>query len=83
MSIDNQPARLRNAPRCGARTRSGGTCQKPALRGRPRCQIHGCGKGAGAPKGERNGSYKHGRFTVESEAENDALRAILKAFPKS
>jgi len=27
--------------RCLATTRSGGSCQKPALRGKDRCQLHG------------------------------------------
>ena len=27
--------------RCGAKTRRGTPCQKPALRGRNRCQLHG------------------------------------------
>ena len=30
---------LQSAPRCGARTRAGTPCQRPALRGRKRCRL--------------------------------------------
>ena len=53
-----QPAILAAAPRCGARTRAGGACLSPAIRGRRRCRMHG-GKGSGAPRGNRN-AWKHG-----------------------
>ena len=33
--------------RCGARTRRGSACLKPALKGKARCQLHG-GKATGA-----------------------------------
>lgn len=66
--------------RCLAKTRSGGECQKPALLGKNRCQLHG-GR-AGAPSGERNGNYKHGRFTKELlRKRKDALgrmRALVR-----
>jgi len=32
---------LRQARRCGARTRGGAPCQRPAIRGRKRCRLHG------------------------------------------
>lgn len=41
-----QPAILANAPRCGARTRSGTACKSPAIHGRARCRMHGGAKGA-------------------------------------
>jgi hypothetical protein len=50
--------------RCGAKTRHDTFCQKPALKGNARCQIHG-GRG-GAPRGPANGNYKHGHFTKEA-----------------
>jgi len=53
-----QPHILANAPRCGARTRSGEPCRSPAIRGRARCRMHG-GRGSGAPRGNRN-AWKHG-----------------------
>lgn len=65
------------APRCGARTRRGTLCQKPAIRGRPRCQLHGCAKGAGGPRGERNGMWKHGRRSRAAKEEGRELRAAL------
>ncbi len=54
------------APRCLARTRRGSSCQCPAIKGKSRCRIHGGARGSGAPKGESNGSYKHGAWTGES-----------------
>ena len=59
----SQVLRLHQAPRCGAKTRSGKPCQSPAMRGKARCRGHG-GK-AGAPPGERNGAYRHGLHTAE------------------
>ena len=50
--------------RCLAKTRRGTLCQKAALKGNARCQLHG-GRG-GAPKGKRNGNYRHGQFTEEN-----------------
>jgi len=34
-----QPKRER--PKCGARTRAGGSCKAPVVRGRSRCRMHG------------------------------------------
>jgi hypothetical protein len=31
----------RERPRCGARTRAGGTCKAPALPEKERCRLHG------------------------------------------
>lgn len=57
--------------RCGARTRNGSPCQKPALSGKTRCQLHG-GR-AGAPSGEQNGNYRTGHFTKKAmQARTDA-----------
>jgi hypothetical protein len=52
--------------RCRAKTRRGTECQKPALKGNARCQIHG-GRG-GAPTGAANGNFKTGRYTKEAKA---------------
>ena len=59
--------------RCGARTRMGTECKKPALKGRNRCQLHG-GKSCGATTKaglERltAAKTKHGRFTKGKRAE--------------
>ena len=65
------------APRCGAKTRVGLSCQAPALRGKQRCRMHG-GHSTGAPRGGKHGMYKHGRYTHEAIAERMSLRALLK-----
>ena len=33
--------------------------------------------GSGAPKGERNGNYRHGFYTAKAIAERRALRALI------
>lgn len=60
-----QPANLANAPRCGARTRSGAVCRSPAVAGRQRCRMHG-GTNRGAPKANRN-AWVHGNRSVEAQ----------------
>ena len=73
--------------RCLAKTRQGGNCQKPALKGRNRCQLHG-GRSTG-PRTEDGRSrisalhYKHGRRTKEriaaDRARAQANRELLTA----
>jgi len=46
---------------CGAKTRSGGQCQKPPLLGKTRCRLHG-GKSTGSPKGALN-AMTHGIYS--------------------
>lgn len=53
---------MQDAPRCGARTRSGGECAAPKIAGASRCRMHG-GRGSGAPKGNRN-ALKSGLYTA-------------------
>ena len=66
--------------RCGAKTRRGTACLKPALSGKNRCQLHG-GKSTGV-KGERNGNYRHGRYTKEAianrRAANGRVRGLIR-----
>ena len=64
------------SPRCGARTRAGGACRRPAGRARKRCHMHGGAKGSGAPKANQN-ARKHGRFTADAIAERKRMRALL------
>ena len=70
--------------RCGAKTRSGHPCKNPIVTGRKRCRMHGGGgaKGSGAPTGERNGRYRHGRFTKKRMAirkqESAQLRELAR-----
>jgi len=61
-----QPEILANAPRCGARTRSGDPCRSPAVAGHRRCRMHG-GKGSGAPRGNSN-ARKHGIYSARFRA---------------
>jgi hypothetical protein len=57
-------------PRCGARTRAGGTCgRSPMANGR--CDLHG-GKSTGAPRGNRN-AWKHGLRSAEYQGMRAAL----------
>jgi hypothetical protein len=68
-----QPANLASAPRCGAKTRSGGSCNSPAVRDRRRCRMHG-GTNKGAPKGNRN-AWKHGNRSAEAEEQLKLVKA--------
>jgi glucans biosynthesis protein len=64
--------------RCGARTRTtGAPCKAPAMKGKARCRLHG-GASPGAPKGEQNGNYRHGRRTQEAETQRRQGRALLR-----
>jgi hypothetical protein len=45
--------------------------------------MHGGADGSGAPKGEKNGNYKHGRYTKEVAATRSWLREathMLRSF---
>lgn len=72
---------IRRAPRCGAKTRAGGSCQCPAIRGRNRCRLHG-GRSPGAPKADANGNYKNGTFTAEAIQERQWLRSVARKYSK-
>ena len=64
-------------PRCGAYCRTTGQpCKGPAM-GNGRCRMHG-GTNRGAPAGERNGNYKHGRRTKEAMAQRREGHALLR-----
>jgi hypothetical protein len=69
-------APMLTSPRCGATTRSGGACGAPAVRGRPRCRMHGGAPGSGAPVGNKN-ARKHGLCTGDAIAERRHVRALL------
>jgi hypothetical protein len=72
---------IRAAPRCGAKTRAGGACQSPAIRGRKRCRIHG-GLSSGAPRGEGNGNFKDGYWTAETTEERRWVKKMLQIYAK-
>jgi len=73
---------LRQAPRCGARTRGGTPCKRPALRGRKRCRLHGA-LSPGAPRGPKNGNFKNGDWTAEAIEERKWLRSLVQSFAKT
>ena len=70
---------LNRAPRCGARTRSGGRCRQAAVKGKARCRMHGGAKGSGAPSGERNGRYVHGGEALAERVLNRLLLRLAAA----
>ncbi len=68
---------FQKAPRCTATSkRTGKPCQAPAVRGWCVCRFHGAR--GGAPKGKRNGRYRHGLYTVEAVEGRRAVRELLK-----
>jgi hypothetical protein len=66
---------LHQAPRCGAKTRRGSSCQAPAMRN-GRCRMHG--GTAGAPKGNQN-ALKHGRYTARAIAARKSVGTLLRS----
>ena len=77
-----RPGDLKKQPRCGARTRAGAPCQRPAIRGRKRCRLDG-GLSPGAPRGPKNGNFKTGDWTSEAINERKWLRSLVQSFAKS
>ena len=67
---------MRDAPRCGARTRSGAPCASPAITGKTRCRMHG-GKGSGAPPGNRN-ALGRGLYTKDVLAKEARVRDLKR-----
>lgn len=68
---------LQRAQRCAAHSkRTGLRCGAPAVKGKRVCRMHGAG--GGAPKGERNGKYRHGDRTQEAEAVRAAAQALMR-----
>lgn len=69
-----------NAPRCGAKTRSGIPCRAPAM-ANGRCRMHG-GKSTGprTPEGlerSRKANFKHGFYSAELLAERKFIKQLL------
>ena len=62
--------------RCGAKTRAGGTCLRPAMPN-GKCRIHG-GLSPGAPRGAANGRFKDGYWTREAVEERKFIRSLVK-----
>jgi glucans biosynthesis protein len=82
MDQDLRLNNLKRGPRCGARTRAGAACQRPAIRGRRRCRLHG-GLSPGAPRGHKNGNFRNGNWTAEAIEERRWLRSLVQTFAKS
>jgi hypothetical protein len=73
----NRRLAMHESPRCTAtskRTRE--RCRAPAVTGWCVCRFHGAR--GGGPKGERNGRYKHGRYTADAVANRRALSMLLR-----
>ena len=77
--IETRLGNLRRAPRCGAKTRAGTPCQRPAIHGRRRCRLHG-GLSPGAPRGAKNGNFKNGVWTADAIEERRWLRSLVQSF---
>ena len=73
---------IRSASRCGAKTRAGGSCRCPAIRGRKRCRLHG-GLSPGAPRAERNGNFKHGFWTCQAAEERQWAKQMVQVYAKA
>jgi hypothetical protein len=80
--VETRLANLRHAARCGAMTRAGMPCQRPALRGRKRCRLHGA-LSPGAPRGHKNGNFRNGNWTADAIEERKWLRSLVQTFAKS
>ena len=68
---------FQKSPRCTAtskRTRM--PCQAPAVNGWTVCRFHGAR--SGAPKGKRNGAYRHGLYTQQAAALNSRLSDLQR-----
>jgi hypothetical protein len=70
-----------NAPRCGARTRSGAPCKGPAMPN-GRCRMHGgLSTGARTPEGKARcaaANWKHGRRSQATIQQRREARAALR-----
>jgi len=64
-------------PRCGAHARTTGKpCRCPAM-ANGRCKLHG-GKSPGAPRGTKNGNFRHGQRTQEAAERRREVRELLQ-----
>ena len=64
------------SPRCGAKTRSGGSCRSPVVSGKKRCRMHGDAPGSGASDHNQN-ALKHGLFTKGAIEERKQVQALI------
>ena len=80
--MSGAPHALADARLCGAQTRAGTPCRKPAVTGKRRCRLHGGAPGSGAQPGNAN-ARKHGFYTKAAIAERRRLRAVLRVMEAS
>ena len=64
------------APSVVEQKKTGKSCRAPAVKGKERCRLHGCGKGSGAPRGNKH-ALKHGKTTAEVKAFRAKIREAL------
>ncbi|WP_461191908.1 HGGxSTG domain-containing protein [Bradyrhizobium sp. UFLA06-06] len=80
MSAHRHTGPMPASPRCGAKTRCGGSCRAPAVHGKTRCRMHGGAKGSGA-----TGQPERARgrpFTGDAIGERRQVRALLEEVRK-
>ncbi len=76
-NLMQSPLPMHQSPRCTAHSkRTGNPCHNPAVRGWSVCRMHGAR--GGAPKGKRNGAYRHGGYTQEVLAASQYVRALVR-----
>jgi len=69
---------FQKSPRCKATSkRTGEPCMAPAVKGWAVCRLHGAY--GGAPKGERNGRFRHGLYCQSAIAELKTVRDLIRA----
>ena len=65
------------SPRCTATSkRTGNRCRAPAVKGWAVCRFHGAR--GGAPKGKRNGAYRHGLYAKDVVEERHLVSELLR-----
>ena len=63
--------------RCLAKTRAGGACQNPTIKGRSRCKLHGgLSTGPRTPEGKARSIAAHTKHGRRSRAHVEKVRAI-------
>ena len=68
---------FQTSPRCSATSkRTKLRCQAPAVNGWTVCRFHGAR--GGAPKGKRNGMYRHGLYTQAASALNARITDLQR-----
>jgi hypothetical protein len=64
-------------PICGAKNRAGNPCEKPPLRGKTRCKLHGGASLSGRNVGSTNKNHRHGLYAKWLNAEEAEAWQVL------